>query len=126
MIARRKFLQRSAMLAAGGLILPVIDNKAFAIFKSRFSAADQVNIAAIGINGMGWSNVMAALKVPGVNLVALCDVDKNVIDKRLADLTKNKIDISRIKTYGDYRQLLELPAGETISGTPSDAVATAS
>lgn len=119
MIARRKFLQRSAMLAAGGLILPVIDNKAFAIFKSRFSAADQVNIAAIGINGMGWSNVMAALKVPGVNLVALCDVDKNVLDKRLADLTKNKVDISKIKTYGDYRKLLEQKdIDAVIIGTP--------
>lgn len=119
MIARRKFLQNSALLAAGSILLPAFDNKAFAIFRNRFSAADQVNIGAIGINGMGWSNVMAALNVPGVNLVAVCDVDKNVIDRRLGELSKKNVDISKIKTYGDYRKLLDQKdVDAVIIGTP--------
>ncbi len=119
MIARRKFLQNSALLAAGSILLPAFDNKAFAIFRNRFSAADQVNIGAIGINGMGWSNVMAALNVPGVNLVAVCDVDKNVIDRRLGELSKKNVDISKIKTYGDYRKLLDQKdIDAVIIGTP--------
>ena len=69
----------------------------FSIFKNRISPSDQVNIGAIGIKGMGWSNVMAALKIPGVNLVAVCDVDKSVIDKRLSDLSKTNPDASKIK-----------------------------
>ena len=52
------------------------------------SAADHINIGAIGINGMGWADLSAALKLPGVNVVALCDVDKNVLDKRMNDLSK--------------------------------------
>ena len=85
---RRRFLQQSSVILGGATLLSAFDNKAFAILKNRYPAADQVNIGAIGINGMGWANVTAALKVPGVNIVALCDVDKNVLDKRMAELGK--------------------------------------
>ncbi len=119
MNARRKFLQQSALLAAGGIIIPAFESNAFSIFKSRISPSDQVNIGAIGIKGMGWSNVMAALKIPGVNLVAVCDVDKSVIDKRLSDLSKTNPDASKIKVYGDYRKLLEQKdIDAVIIGTP--------
>lgn len=119
MNSRRKFLQQSAMLAAGSIIIPSVQSNAFNVFKSRFPAYNQLNIGAIGINGMGWSNVQAALNVPGVNLVALCDVDKNVLDRRLNELSKNGTDFSRIKTYGDYRKLLEQKdIDAVIIGTP--------
>jgi predicted dehydrogenase len=89
------------------------------LLKIVFPAADQVNIGAIGINGMGWANVTSALKVPGVNIVALCDVDSNVIDKRMADLAKLKPDVSKVKTYTDYRKLLEQKdVDAVIIGTP--------
>lgn len=116
---RRKFLQNAGALLAGGAVLSSIDNKAFAIFKNRIAPSDQLNIGAIGINGMGWANVTAALKIPGVNLVALCDVDKNVIDKRMGDLAKLNIDASKVKTHNDYRKLLEQKDVDiVIIGTP--------
>ena len=37
----------------------------------------------------------------------LCDTDKNVLDKRMEDLAKMNIDTSKIKTHGDYREVLE-------------------
>ncbi|MEJ7683549.1 MAG: hypothetical protein WKG06_37970 [Segetibacter sp.] len=68
---------------------------------------------------MGWADVTAALKVPGVNLVAVCDIDKNVLVKRLADLSKINVDASKVKTYGDYRQLLnQKDIDAVIIGTP--------
>lgn len=119
MTHRRKFLQDSALLLAGGTVLSSLDNNAFAIFKSRIAPSDQLNVGAIGIKGMGWSNVNAALRVPGVNLVAVCDIDKTVIDQRLDDLKKRNIDTSKIKTYGDYRKLLEQKDIDVvIIGTP--------
>ncbi len=119
MNARRKFLQQSAMLAAGGLLIPAFESNAFSIFNNRTSPSDRVNIGAIGIKGMGWANVMAALKIPGVNLVAVCDVDRPVIDKRLGELSKTNVDISNIKIYGDYRKLLEQKDVDAIIiGTP--------
>jgi predicted dehydrogenase len=116
---RRRFLQNSAALLAGSSLLSSFDNSPFAIFKNRIFPNDQLNIGAIGINGMGWSNLTAALKVPGINLVALCDVDKAVLDKRMADLSKMNVDAAKVKTYNDYRKLLDQKDIDiVIIGTP--------
>ena len=107
MSSRRDFLQKSAIVAGGSLLASTFNNQAFAIFKNRIMPSDQLNIGAIGINGMGWADVTAALKVPGVNLVAICDVDNNVMDKRMADLAKMNYDTSKIRRYDNYQALLE-------------------
>ncbi len=117
MQTRRKFLHQSSLIVGAGALLSTFDNKAFAF--NRIAPSDQVNIGAIGINGMGWSNVKAALKVAGVNLVAVCDVDKNAIDKRLAELAPMNIDASKIKIYDDYRKLLaQKDIDAVMIGTP--------
>jgi len=78
--------------------------------------SDRINVAAIGINGMGWSDLTAMLKNPVAQCVALCDVDRNVLDKRAAELAAKGINV---KTYGDYRQLLEnKDIDAVIIGTP--------
>ena len=119
MTDRRRFLQQSSALMGGAVLLSALDHPALAQIRKHVSPSDQVNIGAIGINGMGWSNVTAALKVPGVNLVALCDVDKNVLDKRMNDLAKMNVDTSKVKTYSDYRKLLERKdIDAVIIGTP--------
>ena len=119
MNSRKKFLHQSSLLIGGGLLASSLPTNAFAIFKNSISPSDQLNIGAIGINGMGWSNVNAALQISGVNLVAVCDVDKSVIDKRLGELAKKNIDTSKIKVYGDYRKLLEQKdIDAVIIGTP--------
>lgn len=116
---RRHFLQQSAALLGGTVILPAWDHSAIAAMRKRIPASEQINIGSIGINGMGWADTMSALKVPGVNLVAVCDVDQNVIEKRLNDLSKANIDISRIKKYSDYRKLLDQKdIDAVIIGTP--------
>ncbi|MDB5125140.1 MAG: Gfo/Idh/MocA family oxidoreductase [Mucilaginibacter sp.] len=119
MSSRRDFLQKSAIIAGGGLLASTINNQAFAIFKTRIAPSDQLNIGAIGINGMGWTDVTSALKIPGVNLVAICDVDKNVLDKRMNDLAKMNYDTSKIRRYEDYRQLLDQKdIDAVVIGTP--------
>jgi predicted dehydrogenase len=119
MSSRRKFIQQSSLILGAGALLSSFDNKAFAIFKNRIAPSDQLNIGAIGINGMGWANAKTAIKIPGVNLVAVCDVDRNVIDKKLAELTPLNIDISKIKIYDDYRRLLaQRDIDAVIIGTP--------
>jgi predicted dehydrogenase len=116
---RRKFLSDASRVAAGAALLSAMDNKVFGLGNKILSPSDQVNIGAIGINGMGWADLRSAMKIPGVNLVALCDIDKNVLDKRLNELTKAKVDTSKIKVYGDYRKLLEnKDVDAVIIGTP--------
>jgi predicted dehydrogenase len=59
------------------------------------------------------------MALPGVNLVGVCDVDKSVIDTRMAELTKSNIDVSKIKAYSDYRKMLEQKNIDiVIVGTP--------
>src|ERR1700742_3853920 len=119
MSSRRDFIQKSALLAGGTILASGFDNRAFAIFKNRIAPSDQLNIGAIGINGMGWADTTAALKIPGVNLIAVCDVDRNVMDKRVADLGKTGYDISKIKKYDDYKALLDQKdIDAVIIGTP--------
>lgn len=107
MSSRRKFLTDSSRIAAGSMLLSGIAPQVFAIHKKNIAAADQINIGAIGIKGMGWADTTSALKVAGVNLVGLCDVDKNVLDERMKELAGLNIDASKVKTYGDYRKMLE-------------------
>ncbi|MGZ3939081.1 MAG: Gfo/Idh/MocA family protein, partial [Flavisolibacter sp.] len=119
MPGRRQFLKHTSKVVIGSAFLSVLDHSAFAVLKKRLAPSDQVNIGAIGINGMGWANVLSALKLSGVNLVAVCDVDKNVIDRRLSELARLNIDSSKVKIFSDYRELLDQKdVDAVIIGTP--------
>jgi predicted dehydrogenase len=116
---RRSFLRNSSALIGGSMIIPALNNKSFAAVRKIIAPSDQINIAAIGINGMGFTDLQAALKVPGVTLVALCDIDKNVLDARMNDLQKSGIDVSKVKMYGDYRKILDRKDVDVVLiGTP--------
>ncbi|MDO7575945.1 MAG: Gfo/Idh/MocA family oxidoreductase, partial [Flavobacteriaceae bacterium] len=79
-------------------------------------ANDRLRFGAIGINGMGWADTKALLKVPNVELVAICDVDQNVLEKRKTELDKKGISV---KIYSDYRKLLEQKdIDAVVIGTP--------
>ncbi len=103
MSSRRKFIRQSATLLAGSAVLQNWSQPLFA----RSSPASQLNIAVIGAKGMGWSNTRAAMKIPGVNLVAICDVDQSVINDKMAELQKQGINTGNISTGGDYRRQLD-------------------
>ncbi len=119
MPSRRNFIRQSATLAGSGLLASAFNNNAFAIFKNSIAPSDQLNIAAIGINGIGWSDLTAALKIPGVNLVALCDSDKNVLDRRKGDLAKLSVDAAKVSFSEDYRKVLDnKEVDAVIIGTP--------
>lgn len=119
MSSRRNFIRQTALASGATLLSPAISSSAFASWKKSIAPSDQINIAAIGINGMGWSNVTAALKVPGINLVGLCDVDSNVMDKRMGELKKNNQDGKIVKNHLDYKELLDRKdVDAVIIGTP--------
>ncbi|TDO29262.1 Gfo/Idh/MocA family protein [Sediminibacterium goheungense] len=119
MSSRRKFLQQGTLLTGGALLASAFAQNGFAYFRNNIMPSDQVRIGAIGINGMGWSNVTAALKVPGVVLAAICDIDQSVISKRQTDLQKMGIDPNTVRVYNDYRKLLDQKdIDAVIIGTP--------
>ena len=105
---RKTFLQSTGTLALGAALPRSL--------RAGVGASDRVNIAAIGINGMGWSDLTAALLNPQVRCVALCDVDKNVLDKRAGELAAQNI---KVDTHTDYRRILERKdVDAVIIGTP--------
>lgn len=112
---RRSFMKTSSKAAAALGVSSVIPLQSFAASKI-VAPSDRLNVAAIGINGMGWEDLTHLLKVPGANVVALCDVDENVLNNRKADLLQKGI---QVKTYSDYRKLLEnKDIDAVVIGTP--------
>ncbi|MEP7317605.1 MAG: Gfo/Idh/MocA family oxidoreductase [Panacibacter sp.] len=112
---RRQFLQSSSTYLTGAGIAAMLPAELFAV-KKNIAASDKVNIAAVGINGMGWSDLSAMIKDPRANFVALCDIDKNVLDRRVAELAKKNVSVT---STGDYRKLLDnKDIDAIIVGTP--------
>jgi len=119
MLNRRNFIGQAATALGTSLLLSTLDNPAYALFNQTIGANDQINIGVIGIKGMGWSDLKAALKVPGVNLIALCDSDANVLDSRMGELKALNVDQSKVKRYKDYRAVLDnKDVDAVIIGTP--------
>ena len=50
-------------------------------YQQKISANDRVNIAVIGMGIMGHNNLSTALKVPGVQLVAACDLYQGRLER---------------------------------------------
>ena len=89
MVTRRDFLKKMGALAMAGAVSPSLVN-AKSPKASVMGANDRINIGLIGCRSMGWTDLLNAVNVPGVECVALCDIDKNIINRRAAELTKNK------------------------------------
>jgi predicted dehydrogenase len=115
MHTRRNFLQKAGYAAAATGMYTLLPSGLLAA-KPQVSPSDKINIGAIGINGMGWSDLTSIRKNADVNVVALCDVDENVLNRRVAELAKADI---KVTAYSDYRKLLEDKSIQAvIIGTP--------
>ena len=92
--SRRSFLKTAALGAAA------VSVDAFT-WSQTDGANDDIRIAQIGFHGQGESHIKTLRKMKGVRLVALCDVDSKVLNKKAAEIGGN------IPTYTDIRKLLE-------------------
>jgi len=73
--------------------------------KKVLGANDRIRIAVIGLRGRGWDHVKGYKDIPGVEIAYFCDVDENVLNKRLADA--EQMGLPKPKTEIDMRRLLE-------------------
>jgi predicted dehydrogenase len=118
--SRRSFLKNlgtaTAAVAIGSNVFAAEKNKqVFAYLKRNVgnSINDQLNIALIGAGGQGTSDTNTALQVPGIKLVAVCDL----YDGRLADAKKRwGADIYTTKIYKEILNRKDIDA--VIIGTP--------
>jgi len=113
MVSRRNFIRTSSLLAAGTMLPGVSHSNIL----NSLSANDKVNVGLIGCRNMGWYDLTDFLKHPNVRCVALCDVNRPLLEERAATLDKNyqqKADL-----YNDYRRLLDRKDIDiVIIGTP--------
>src|SRR5215475_12582589 len=89
-MTRRKFITTSAV-ASTVAVLP------HGSFARTISPNEKLNIAGVGIGGMGANNLVAC---ESENIVALCDVDGDYAAKAFAKYPK-------AKPYKDFRVMLE-------------------
>lgn len=111
--SRRSFIKQGGLLTAGIGFTSMTGSGLFA----KSAPSEKVVVGLIGCKGMGFSNLRNFIKFPEVSVKALCDVDKNVLETRAADL--EKMTGQKADLYEDYRKLLEdKDIDAVIVGTP--------
>jgi len=105
--SRRSFIKKigGSVLALGatplaGLTAQEKVEERILAYDRKFSPSDKIRIGAIGMGIMGYNDVATAVKVPGVELVAACDLYKGRLE-HAKELYGNNI-----FTTQDYRELL--------------------
>jgi len=104
---RRYFLSTAAAAAAS-------------VAGKRLNAApsDTVRIACVGLRGRGKDHIRGYSNLPGVEIVAMCDVDENVLNERANGFEKTGK--KKPQVYTDLRKLLENKDIDAISiATPN-------
>lgn len=113
-LTRRRFLSRTAKIAAGAVAAPyIIPGRALGQEGAR-SANDRIVMGCIGVGSQGTGNMKQFLGLPDLHIVAVCDVDKNHRDeaKAIVDQAYGNSDCA---TYNDFRELLERPDLDAVS-----------
>lgn len=113
MTNRRSFIRNTTLATAGvGLAasMPMAMN-------SCKGANEKLVCGLIGAKGMGNTDLKAFLRQPNTECAAICDVDRNVLNRRIAET--EKIQGFKPKGFTDFRKLLEEPGIDVIIiGTP--------
>lgn len=96
-LSRRSFIQKTAAGAAAAFTVPsVIPSRAF-------GAADKTTVAVLGVNGRGTNHIEGFSRLENAEVVALCDPDLVVLDKRAGEFEKKYG--RKVKQYQDLRKL---------------------
>jgi predicted dehydrogenase len=113
-VSRRRFLVKSVV--GGVAVRGALARSASA---ASLGANDAVRVAVVGLGnpGKGLHHIQMFRAVPGVRVVALCDVDETILDKAVKDLASENIQVAR---YVDVRKLLESKEVDAVSiATPN-------
>jgi predicted dehydrogenase len=110
---RRAFLGASAALTAG-LAAEAAEGE-----KKRVAASEKLTVALIGCGGMGRANLHDFMRLPEVEVAAVCDVDDRQIRGALGDVKKAGRRADKVRTAKDFRKVLAMKdVDAVIVGTP--------
>ncbi len=102
---RRSFLKRAVAATAGSYAgLSAWER----LLPSVRAANNEVRVAVAGINGRGAAHISDFMKLPGVRVVALCDPDREVLDKAIKQFKKKHgAGDADIRGHTDVRAILD-------------------
>src|SRR5579883_2169567 len=111
-ITRRDFLKSSAR--AGTASLAALSGVLLITQPERvFGANDRVRVAICGVRGRGFDHIREYARLPRAEIAALCDVDENVLDRRLGDV--EKLGKPRPERYIDCRKVMDDKSIDAVS-----------
>jgi len=107
-ISRRNFIKSTALVAAG-TTLPARS------WRQLMGTNDDLRVAVIGLNGRGRSHLASLAKISGVRVVAICDVDRAILERVAPTVNQGNV-----KTYVDVRDLFAAPDVDAVTNaTPN-------
>ena len=110
-LSRRKFLRTTATAVLLSAVAP-----------ASFAILGQVKPRRVGVIGTGWygkNDVFRLIQVEPVEVVAICDVDSNILTEAAELISQRQLSGNMPQTYGDYRKLLaDHKLDIVIVGTP--------
>jgi predicted dehydrogenase len=108
-INRRRFMKQSAKTAA----TIAAGAGTFNVARLGRTASDEVRVGVTGINGRGKDHIRGFLGVPGVRVVALCDVDSTLYEGAAQPIAEKQG--QKPKTFQDIRKMLDDKGIDAIS-----------
>ncbi len=107
---RRTFLKTTAL----GLAATALSARSWA---QVAGANGDIRVAVIGLNGRGKQHLSNLARIPGVRLVAICDVDLLVLERTAAELAQQGLTPEK---FTDVRQLLAMDGLDAVTiATPN-------
>ena len=102
-VLRRDFLKTTAAAAAGFTIVP-----RHVLGAGQTAPSDRLNIAGVGVGGMGRANLT---NLSSENIVALCDVDWGYVDRTFsrlpAEIQEREGQVTSLESEADRKEMLE-------------------
>jgi predicted dehydrogenase len=118
-IKRRDFIKQSSGAILGALTFPQIIPSTVFTKPGQVAPSDRITLGCIGVGGQGTDNLRGFLNKEEVQVIAVCDVDRNHRDiaKDLIDENYKNQDCA---TYNDFRELLARDDIDAISTAAPD------
>jgi len=83
-----------------------------------FAASDTVRVAVVGVGGRGKDHIKGFCQQPGVEVVALCDVNETILRERSSQV--ETLSGKPVRCYSDMRKLFEAKDIDAVSfATPN-------
>jgi len=113
--SRRDFLGSTT---AGATVAGIAASMPASSYAKVLGANERVRVGVIGIKGMGYGHIRGYSELDNVEVVAICDVDENVLKDKLGRMQEDGL--PQPETYTDLRKLYEDKTIQAVSvATPN-------